>query len=457
MDGHSSNDLDPAIRPPRSVVERFLSVFTVVHSGEGLGALLLTANVFVLLGSYYVLKTVREPLILADGSAELKAYASGAQAAMLFLVIPFYGWLASRMDRIRFISASTLFFVFNLAIFWALVQAGAAVGFAFFIWLGIVNVFLVAQFWAFANDLYSESAGKRLFPIIGVGSTLGAWLGSEAAARLFREFEVPGMMILAGAGLLISLGFTWVANRLFQRRSSAQSRQQASEPLGKEGGFELIMKSRYLTLVAILIFLLNIVNTTGEFILSSFVVQQAQVMFAGAAESSRQIGAFIGEFYGTFFSRVNLLTLILQLALVPYLFRWIGVRGALFVLPCIALGGYSLLIAYPLLGIIRLAKILENAADYSVQNTTRQALFLLTSREAKYKAKAAIDTFFVRSGDMAQAGVVKLGTMAGLGIKGFAAVNLGMVLIWLVVAWLLFREHRKLEQQQEPINQAPAA
>jgi len=162
-------------------MERFLSRFTIIHGGEGLGALLLTVNVFVLLASYYVLKTVREPLILAEGSAELKAYAAAAQAALLFLVIPVYGWIASRMDRIRFISLSTLFFVMNLAGFFILVQAGFKVGFAFFIWLGIVNVFVVAQFWAFANDLYTEEAGKRLFPSIGMGSSLGAWLGSEAA------------------------------------------------------------------------------------------------------------------------------------------------------------------------------------------------------------------------------------------------------------------------------------
>jgi AAA family ATP:ADP antiporter len=433
----------------RSLLDRFLGIFTVVHSGEGAGALILAVNVFVLLASYYVLKTVREPLILAEGSAELKSYASAAQAALLFLAIPVYGWLASRMDRIRFISASSLFFVVNLAAFFGLVQAGVNVGFAFFIWLGIFNMFVVAQFWAFANDVYTEESGKRLFPIIGVGSTLGAWIGSEAAARLFRMLDVSGMMLLAGAGLLVSLGLTVLANRLFERGASTHERQEAKEPLGKEGGFELIIKNRYLSLIAGLILLMNLVNTTGEYILSSFVVQQAQDLLAQAENSGREIGAYIGEFYGTFFSRVNLLTLLFQLFLVPYVFRWIGVRGALFILPCIALGGYSLLIAYPLLAVFRVAKILENATDYSVQNTTRQALFLLTSREAKYKAKAAIDTFFVRTGDMAQAGIVKLGTMAGLGIKGFAALNLGLVLAWLALAWLLFREHRRLSQEQE--------
>lgn len=276
-----------AAERPRPLLDRFLSIFTVVESGEGLGAVVLTINVFLLLGSYYILKTVREPLILAEGSAELKAYAAAAQAALLFLVIPVYGWIASRMDRIRFIALSTLFVVANLLGFLLLVQVGMKVGFAFFIWLGIVNVFVVAQFWAFANDIYTEEAGKRLFPIIGVGSSVGAWLGSEAAGRLFGHLHIPGMMLLAAAGLLLALGLTWVANRLFRRSASGEAQRSAEKPLGKEGGFELVLKNRYLSLLAILIFLLNIVNTTGEYILSSFVVEQARLV-AGQAEGARQ-------------------------------------------------------------------------------------------------------------------------------------------------------------------------
>ena len=95
-----------------------------------------------------------------------------------------------------------------------------------------VNVFVVAQFWAFANDLYSEEAGKRLFPIIGVGSALGAWLGSEFAGRLFEELRIPGMMMLAGVGLLIALGFTWIINTRFRshEKNDAASATSSAPP-----------------------------------------------------------------------------------------------------------------------------------------------------------------------------------------------------------------------------------
>jgi len=94
---------------------------------------------------------------------------------------------------------------------------------------------------------------------------------------LFCQLEVPGMMLLAGAGLLVGLGFTWMANQAFRYPPTGAARKSAEKPLGKEGGFELALKNHYLTLVALLIFLLNVVNTTGEYILSSFVVEQRRL------------------------------------------------------------------------------------------------------------------------------------------------------------------------------------
>ena len=109
------------------------------------------------------------------------------------------------------------------------------------------------------------------------------------------------------------------------------------------------------------------------------------------------------------------------------IFKYIGVRGALFILPAIALGSYTMIALLPVFAVVRWAKILENSTDYSIQNTTRHALFLPTSREAKYKAKQAIDSFFVRAGDLLQAVVVFVGTMLAFSIRGYALVNVALV------------------------------
>jgi AAA family ATP:ADP antiporter len=128
---------------------------------------------------------------------------------------------------------------------------------------------------------------------------------------------------------------------------------------------------------------------------------------------------------------------------VSRLFRYIGVRGSLFILPTIPLTGYSLILIYPALYMVRILKIMENSTDYSVQNTARQALYLPTSREAKYKAKAAIDTFFMRIGDVLLAGIVYVGTQLALSISGFAAISVGLTIVWLLVTVAIHREHNR--------------
>ena len=157
---------------------------------------------------------------------------------------------------------------------------------------------------------------------------------------------------------------------------------------------------------------------------------------------------FVGEAIGGIYAWVNLIGLLVQMFLVSRIFRLLGVRLALFVLPCIAIGGYVLLIAFPLLVTVRLVKIAENATDYSLMNTIRAALYLPTTREAKYKAKQAIDTFFVRVGDMLQAGVIFVGvTYLGFGIRNFAMVNVVLCVAWLLVAGALYREHKRISRE----------
>src|SRR4051812_19445203 len=171
----------------KTPLDRALSLFTEVRAGEGATALLMLSNIFLLLVCYAVIKTVREPLILLGGGAEVRSYAAAGQALLLMGAVPFYSWFAARVDRARLLVGVTLFFIVTIELFAAAVAARVPyVGVAFFVWVGIFNVSLVAQFWSFANDIYSKDAGDRLFPIIMIGMTAGAPLGSLIAGRLFR-------------------------------------------------------------------------------------------------------------------------------------------------------------------------------------------------------------------------------------------------------------------------------
>jgi AAA family ATP:ADP antiporter len=432
---------EPGSPERRGVVDRLLSPFAEVHGGEGANALLMMLTAFLLLTAYYIIKPLREALILSGEGAEVKSYSSAVQAVLLLLLVPAYGKLGSRVGRIRLITWVSLFFISNLVLFDVLGLAGAPLGVPFFMWVGIFNVMIIAQFWGFANDLYTPEQGKRLFAVLAIGSNLGAIAGAALAKPLIEALGVYQPMLVAAAllGLAIVLSRI-VHHRQHVARGARGEQADAEAPLSKEGGFSLVFRNRYLLLIALLILLLNTVNTTGEYILGKTVEGAAQQAAGPAGQKE-----WIGVFYSNFFFWVNLIGALAQLFVVSRVMKWFGVRVALFVVPLIALGGYALLATAPILAYIRGVKIAENATDYSLNNTARHALFLPTSREAKYKAKAAIDGFFWRMGDLVSAGIVFAGVQLALGIRQIAVINLVFVLVWLGMVIAIGREHRRLE------------
>ncbi len=423
-----------------SPLDRFLGLFTQVQAGEGRNSLLLALNVFLLLSAYYIIKPVREALILSGGGAELKSFAAAGQALLLLGAVPLYGRLAGAMSRRKLINTVTLFFMGCLVVFYTLARADLPLGLIFFLWVGIFNLMVPAQFWAFANDSYTPEEGKRLFVIVAFGASLGAVTGSRITGLLIKPLGVYQLMIVSCAVLGAALLLTNYLDRSMDRPAGAAAgpdpgSADEAEGLGKEGAFRLVLKNRYLLMIAMLMLLLNWVNTTGEYLLGKLVSDHAAEAVSSSVAGGASEEELIGKFYSDFFFVVNLAGVLIQLFIVSRVIRYLGVRIALMILPLIALCGYALLVFFPVLTIVRWAKTAENATDYSLQNTVRNVLFLPTTREQKYKAKQAIDSFFHRAGDVLSAGLVFIGTsVVTLGIQGFALVNLVLVVIWLMLA-----------------------
>ncbi|TDI48772.1 MAG: MFS transporter [Acidobacteria bacterium] len=453
-----------------SSLDRFLRLFTDVRAGEARTALLLSLNVFLILTAYYVLKPVREALILGQGSAELKSYLSAGQVLLLAIVVPLYGRLASRVVRRRLINIVTAIFVACLVGFFALAHVGVSLGVVFFLWVGIFNVMIVAQFWSFANDVYTSAEGERLFPIVAFGASLGAVLGAEIAAVLIQPLGVYQLM-LVGAGLLVLE--VMITNHIdTQEHARTESHlphaettaakpagttefrvetgehkiaEEAEETPKSRGAFALVFKSRYLLLMAFMLMLNNWVNTTGEFILGSVVHDAAQEAVAAGQSGGLSVEDYIGEFYSKFFFVVNIAGLLIQLFLVSRIIKHLGIRIAVLIMPFISLGAYGVLAFYPILSAVRWAKTAENSTDYSLNNTVRNMLFLPCTREQKYSGKQVIDSFFVRAGDVLSAMLVFVGTTYfALHSSGFAKFVIVLIFVWLILAFLVGREYKRL-------------
>ena len=445
---------------PFGLAYRFLKIFSDVRPGEVTTALLLTCNVFLLLLAYYLIKPVREALILIGKDPQMKAYLGGAQAILLIFVIKGFSWLASRAPRHLLITWMTLFFISNLGLFYVFHLLGMPIGtmgIIFFIWIGIFNIFMVAQFWGFANDIYTDEAGKRLFPIIAFGQTLGAVFGWRIAALVIgplgKDFAYY-MMLIAGAVLGFCIALTIVIHRreihsIREKSLRADQKMTAAEtikeqPLKKGGGFSLIFKSRYLLFYSLVILSLNFVNFIGEYIWSDVLkpaaVKAVQMGASGGLNEEQLVAKISADYQGL----ASIIALIIQLFLVSRILKWVGVSGSLLFLPFIALGGYGFITFGASLVLVKWIKGLENGTDYSLMNTTKGALFLITSREEKYKGKAAADTFFYRSGDALGAVMVFIGyNFLKFKAESFAKLNVVVILVWILFCILVIREYKK--------------
>lgn len=457
---------------PTSALYRIVQVVAPVRPGEAVTALLLLLNIFVLLTSYYVLKVIREPLILATGGAELKAYASGGQAVLLLLAVPAFGFLASRVNRVRLLTTMQVVFIGCLVAFYVLAKIEAPVGLAFYLWLGVYNMFVVSNFWSFANDIYNQEQGKRLFPIVGVGGSLGAILGARAPEWLKNAFGIYELFLVVAGALVVSIVIYQLVDRRErverdERATVALTKPEATHPVERAGGFRLVLSDKYLRAMAALVMVGSLTNTVGEYVISRMATEQAEVAAAEAtaaherahpeappaehAAAGKQAKKdFLGSFFSDYYSLVNVVVFLLQALAVARVIQLLGVRAGLYVMPLLAMAGWIGFLAFATLATIRVTKTAENSIDYSLQNTLRQALYLPTSRASKYKAKAAIDTFGVRAAD-ALAGLVivpVLVSLLDLGVRAFALVNVAAVALWLVLAAITGRLHDQRTEQR---------
>jgi AAA family ATP:ADP antiporter len=451
-----------AVDREKSPLDRFLGLAADVRAGEGATALLLALNGFLLLAAYYTIRPLRAAFLLPVqislpgggtlSGPEITSYSGAVLAALFLVIVPLYSAFASKVNRIRLINSVTLFFIVTLLAFFFLATAGTfpvLLGVTFFLWVGVFNLMVIAQFWSFANDLYTPEQGKRLFAIVGFGGSVGAVAGALITSFLIERLGLTPMMPIAAGTLgacMILTNAIHVRDRQRPKPVSAQA-DTSEQTIGGRSGFRLVLSDRYLLCIGLLTLTVQLVNTNGNYILNQTLTQMARGAIASGAAGTTE-----GEIIGSFMAGVdfwqNVLSMFIQFFLVSRIFKYLGVGGALFVLPVLALGSYGLFALAPVLALIRITKIAENATDYSLQNTLRRALFLPTSRDAKYKALQAVETFFWRSGDMLSAVVtLVIVQWLALSVRAYAGVNIVLVAVWIALAVMLARENRRRTAQ----------
>jgi AAA family ATP:ADP antiporter len=449
----------------RSVVNDLIARLVNIKRGELPLALLSALFFFCVLCGYFFLRPVRETLGVSRGMEDLRWLFVASSFASLVAVLAF-GGIVNRFDRRRFVPLAYLFVIVCLVVFASLLIADAwrggglvgtdtgtgfalAVGYTYFIWLGVINLFVNSVFWAFMVDLYDLDQGKRMFAFIGVGGTLGAIAGSvitETVAGMTDSVYLPAGLMLGGAALfgcaiVIMLVLDRMAgasehSRLGKRDGPDDSR--AAPVLRSEGrfwdGVTAVASSPYLLGVGLFIMLLTISNTLLYF-------TQANVVLERADTFSERLASF---------AQLNMLTqtmaLLTQIFITTRLIKRFGVGWTLSLLPLILVAGFAVLAVWPIFAVFAMFQALFRAAEYATTRPARETLFSVIPVAQKYQAKPLVDVFVYRVGDAAGAGIDRALAALGVGLAGVAVAAVPLAAAWAALALALGRAQQRLDR-----------
>ena len=423
-----------------------------VRRDEVAGVLAAAAFFFCVLTALMVLRPAREALGMQRGIETVRWLFMGT-AIVTLLVNPVFGWMVSRFRRLRFIAATYLFFALSLVAFYFLLMSapeavGVASGMVFYVWFSVFNLFITMLFWALMADRFSLEQSKRFFPLIAVGGTLGAIFGPWLASMLARPLGTPSLLLVSTAFLLLAISIAWLVARTQPHQSGeVDPRDPEAPPVVSEHaiiggsaweGFRAVLRSRYLLGIAAYALILAIMAT--------FIYFTRLQMVAALGDDI--------DLRTTWFARIDLITqvatLVLQAVIAGHLMRRLGVPLTLALLPVtVALGFIGLALVASLAALI-VFEASFRAIQRAIMRPARETLYTVVSREEKYKAKAFIDTFIYRSGDVVGAQTEGLLGRLGMGLVALASVAVPLALAWAALGIWLGRAQRRRAQAREP-------
>ena len=404
--------------------------------------------IFCALTAYYILKPLRSSVLQTLIGVDNKWISLLATTAFVGVFAYAYGKIVPRVKRRTLVISTFVAFIGCLLGFAVVFPHGKGleggspiVGHVFYVWLSTFNVLVVSQFWSVATEAWTKEEGKRLFGAIGIGAVLGGIFGTAGVSKFAKSLATYQMLIISAAllGVCLVLSLYILAFAEKKRAAIAADPKSAKpkEDVDTSNAVSLVLKSPYLRLIAVMMLVLNIVNSNSEWILDKMV------------EEAHMSSGDVTELYGQYYLFQNILTFAIQFLLTARIQRVFGARGALFVTPAIGIvGGISFILA-PVLNVIKWEKIAENGADYSIQTNTRELLYVPTSDLEKYSAKNLNDTFVVRVGDAVAAGLIYLASafvipkMGDVGLRVLMGFNVAMGVVWLLLVARIGAMHKE--------------
>jgi len=434
-----------------SLFSRAVKAMALIEAHEMRAVVISFLYFFFLLGSYYILRPMRDAMGTVYGSENLEQLFTYVFFAT-FIAAPLYAWVASRVRLSRFLPWIYGFFVINILIFFAMFTSGLetrVVAGAFYIWVSVFNMFIISVFWSFMADVYSRKQAKRLYGVIAAGGSFGAAAGPAVTAALVTVLGNETLLLISAAGFVVVVGLVIALERekaKFLASSEDVQRTTLDHKLNKTAnpfaGFSQVLKSPYLMMFAVFILLLTWVSTILYF-------QQAYMVEAASEDANVRT-----QIFASVDLVVNTLAILIQLFGTSRLVNKFGVTSALVLVPGIMLLAFLAMAVSPVLMVVLGVQVVRRVSEYAIAKPGREMLFTIVDQESKYKAKNVLDTVVYRFGDVSQAWVQAGLGAVGLGVSGIAIFGAAIAAVWAFVGLKL---GRKYESAVAEVGTAPGA
>ena len=406
---------------------------------------------FVLLGSYYILRPVRDTVATIVGVGKLQELFTATFIGTI-VASALYSALASRVRLTRLLPGVFWFWLVNVVAFTLLFRAAPesrALAAAYYVWFSVVNLFMVSVFWSLMVDVFSADQATRWFARIAAGGALGAIAGPLATRVLVKVLGLSGLMMLAagGFGLVIVLVHLLMRQKERLRRGSNAQTSRLDQALqgGAFEGFGKMLKSKYFLSQAAFILFMTWVNTVAYFCQTDLITRA----YRGLAERAQAL-ADIDLI-------VNLCTAAILLLGLGRFMRRFGVTASLLLNPLFMVIAFIATAFSPTLLMIQLLQVVRRVAQYAIARPSREVCFTVVDQSSRYKTKSVIDTVVYRFGVVSSAWLQTGLTSLGYGLEGALLLGASASVVWGVVALGLGRRYGRARTSQSEVEGAVLA
>jgi AAA family ATP:ADP antiporter len=426
------------------LLQRTLARACDIHPEETRATLASFLLVFLLMGSYYILRPVRDALASDWTDAEV----SWLWTFTFFLstiAVSLYGGAVARIRFQRLVPSVYGLFAASFVLFYLgshLVIERTLLDKAFYLWVSLFSLFHISVFWSFMADTFSKPQATRLFGFIGAGASAGGIVGPATATLLVGDLGTDALLLIASTLVVLALPIVrWLQRlKLTDLHNRDVALDTANLAIGGNplAGFSEFLQSRYLLAIGLFLFLYTAISAFVYFELKN-------LLEVYDPETRTQIWANMDL-------AVNSLTILVAVFVTGRVAKYLGMPFTLASIPVLIGAGLLCLATAPIVGVVVALQIIRRAGDYAISRPAREMLFTTVDRETRFKAKPVIDIVIYRGGDMLSAwGFTALTQGLGLGLAAVALVGAGIAALWALTGVYLGRQFNEMN----PAGTAP--